>query len=229
MIAGAFPFTLNGAHALALPTGALFVPAEGLLCVSDLHLGKSERWARRRGLMLPPYEGRATLDRLGGDLAATGATTVVALGDSFDDAQASDALDPADRAALAALMEGRRWVWIEGNHEGGPTALPGEHRREATLGGLAFRHEAQPDAEPGEVSGHWHPKHGLPGFREARRCFLLDTRRLVMPAYGAYTGGLEATHPDLRALLGPKALAVLTGTRAMAVPLPSPRNARRPP
>jgi hypothetical protein len=227
MNADAFSFTLNGTHALALPTGALFVPAEGLLCVSDLHLGKSERWARRRGLMLPPYEGRATLDRLGEDLAATRASTVVALGDSFDDALAAGALDEPTRAALAALMEGRRWVWIEGNHEGGPTAQAGEHAREVAVAGLTFRHEARADAAVGEVSGHWHPKHGVPGFREKRRCFLLDARRLVMPAYGAYTGGLEATHPDLRALLGDKALAVLTGQTAMPVPLPPARAARR--
>lgn len=223
MHAGAFSFTLNGVQALALPTGALLVPALGLLCVSDLHLGKSERWARRRGVMLPPYEGRATLDRLGGDLRATGAASVVALGDSFDDGPASEALDPEDRAALATLMDGRRWVWIEGNHERGPTALPGEHCVEARLGGLTFRHQAAPEALPGEVSGHWHPKLGLPGFRETRRCFLVDARRLVMPAYGAYTGGLEATHPELRALLGHKALAVLTGAKAMPVPLPARR------
>lgn len=227
MNADAFSFTLNGTHGLALPTGALFVPAAGLLCVSDLHLGKSERWARRRGLMLPPYEGRATLDRLAGDLAATRASTVVALGDSFDDLLAAEALDPADRAALLALIDGRRWLWIEGNHEGGPTPLPGEHAREVALAGLTFRHEARDGAGPGEVSGHWHPKHGLPGFPERRRCFLLDARRLVMPAYGAYTGGLDAIHPPLRALFGPKALAVLTGARALAVPLPPPRAARR--
>jgi hypothetical protein len=227
MNADAFSFTLNGTHALALPTGALFVPAASLLCVSDLHLGKSERWARRRGLMLPPYEGRATLDRLGQDLEATRASTVVALGDSFDDALASDALDEPTRVGLAALMEGRRWVWIEGNHEGGPTAQAGEHHAEVTLAGLTFRHEARGDAGPGEVSGHWHPKHGLPGFHEKRRCFLLDARRLVMPAYGAYTGGLDATHPPLRALFGPKALAVLTGARAMAAPLPPISAARR--
>jgi hypothetical protein len=226
MNADAFSFSLDGTHALALPTGALFVPAASLLCVSDLHLGKSERWARRRGLMLPPYEGRATLDRLAQDLAATRASTVVALGDSFDDALAAGALDEPTRDTLLALMDGRRWVWIEGNHEGGPTAQPGEHAREVALAGLTFRHEAWAEASPGEVSGHWHPKHGLPGFPERRRCFLLDARRVILPAYGAYTGGLEASHPALRALLGDRALAVLTGARAMAVPLPPIRAAR---
>ena len=227
MSADAHSFTLAGAHGLLLPTGALFLPAQDLLCVSDLHLGKSERQARRRGVLLPPYETRATLDRLAGDLAATRASTVVALGDSFDDAAAAGALDDADRAALARLMAGRRWVWVEGNHEGGPTPLPGEHHREWAVAGLLFRHEALAGAPPGEVSGHWHPKHGLPGFRESRRCFLLDAHRLILPAYGAYTGGLDATHPPLRALLGPRALAVLTGARALPVPLPPARAARR--
>ena len=224
---GAFPFTLNGTQALALPTGALLVPSESLLVVSDLHLGKSERWARRRGSLIPPYESRVTLDRLSADLAATGATTVVALGDSFDDMAASESLDLVDRAALSACQESRRWVWIEGNHEGGPTAHAGEHHAELTLATLTFRHQAVPGAAAGEVSGHWHPKHGVPGFREKRRCFLLDARRLILPAYGAYTGGLDATHADLRALLGDKALAVLTGEKAMAVPLPPLRAPRR--
>jgi uncharacterized protein len=221
-----FAFTLNGTGGLALPSGALFVPSLDLLCVSDLHRGKSVRRARRGGQMLPPYETRATLDRLAEDLAATSARTVVALGDSFDDARAALSLDLVERAQLDALMEGRGWVWIEGNHEGGPTALPGLHAREHRAGGLLFRHEAREDAAPGEVSGHWHPKHGLPGW-ERRRCFVLDDRRLVLPAYGAYTGGLDALHPPFRALFGPRALAVLTGARAVPLPLDPPRAARQ--
>ena len=122
----AFSFTLNGTHALALPSGALFVPSENLLCVSDLHLAKSERMARRRGAMLPPYETRATLDRLARDLAAAKPAIVVALGDSFDDIQASETLNPQDRATLASLQEGRRWVWIEGNHDAGAHNHGGE-------------------------------------------------------------------------------------------------------
>ena len=222
----AHAFALNGTPCLALPSGALFVPSENLLVVSDLHLGKSERAARRHGVMLPPYETRATLDRLSADVADARPSTVVALGDSFDDLLAAAALEPEDRDRLHALQDSRAWVWIEGNHEGGPTAHAGEHHVELALGGLTFRHEAVPGAPAGEVSGHWHPKHGVPGFRERRRCFLIDARRVVMPAYGIYTGGLDATHPPLRALFGDRALAVLTGAKAMAVPLPSSRAAR---
>lgn len=221
----AVSFTLAGHHALALPSGALFLPADDLLVVADLHLGKSDRWARRRGVMLPPYEARATLDRLAADLAATKAATVVALGDSFDDLAAADALDDGDRARLLALTEGRRWVWIAGNHDPAATAHAGEHHAELAWGALTFRHEALKGAEA-EVSGHWHPKHGLPGWGERRPCFVLDARRAVLPAYGHYTGGLDALHPPFRALFGPKAVAVLTGRRAIAAPLPAARGAR---
>ncbi|MBP1807129.1 ligase-associated DNA damage response endonuclease PdeM [Rubellimicrobium aerolatum] len=223
----AFSFTLNGTHGLALPSGALLLPKHELLCVSDLHMAKSERMARRRGLLLPPYETRATLDRLSQDIATAKPACVVALGDSFDDLAASEALDPEDRARLLALQDGRRWVWIEGNHDAGLNAHGGEGRESLTVGGLTFRHIAEADAAPGEVSGHYHPKHGLPGFGERCPCFLLDSRRLVMPAYGTYTGGLDAREPVLRGLFGGQALAVLTGPRALAVPLPPARRLSR--
>jgi hypothetical protein len=214
-------FTLNGTHCLALPSGALLLPSEDLLCVSDLHLGKSERWARRRGVMLPPYETRATLDRLAQDLATAKPATVVALGDSFDDLAAGEALAPEDRARLTALQEGRRWIWIEGNHDEGGGGLAS-----FTAAGLTFRHIATPDAAPGEVSGHWHPKLGLPGLGERRPCFLLDARRLVLPAYGAYTGGMDACDPAVRDLFSERAVAILTGHRAIPAPLPPSRLRR---
>lgn len=222
----AFSFTLNGTHGLALPSGALLVPGEDLLCVADLHLAKSERRARRQGQLLPPYETRATLDRLAQVVAVTKPATVVALGDSFDDLQAAEALDAEDRARLAALTEGRRWVWIEGNHDRGRHAHGGEGREEFVAAGLTFRHIAREDAAPGEVSGHWHPKLGLPGWGERRPCFLLDRRRLILPAFGAYTGGLDGREPVLRDLLGERALAILTGPRAIAAPLPRARARR---
>ncbi len=224
MNGAAYSFTLNGTHCLALPSGALFLPAENLLCVSDLHLGKSERMARRRGVMLPPYETRATLDRLAQDLATAKPACVVALGDSFDDLMASESLDPADHARVHALQEGRRWVWVEGNHDAGRHDHGGEGCESLSVAGLTFRHIAEPGSTPGEVSGHYHPKFGLPGFGDRRPCFLLDTRRLILPAYGTYTGGLDAREPVLRGLLGDRALAVLTGTRAIPVPLPTARR-----
>ncbi|EYD77943.1 Putative metallo-phosphoesterase [Rubellimicrobium mesophilum DSM 19309] len=223
----AFSFTLNGTHGLALPSGALFLPTEDLLCVSDLHLAKSERMARRRGVMLPPYETRAALDRLAQDIALTKPAAVVALGDSFDDIQASESLDREDRITLARLQEGRRWVWIEGNHDAGSHAHGGEGCDEFTAAGLTFRHIAEPDAAPGEVSGHYHPKYGPPGLGDRRPCFLLDARRLILPAYGTYTGGLDAREPVLRSLFADRALAVLTGGRAVPIPLPAARRRAR--
>jgi DNA ligase-associated metallophosphoesterase len=211
---------LAGVDLRPLPSGALFVPGAGRLAVADLHLGRSERAARRQGRMLPPYETAATLDRLGADLAATGAGGVVALGDSFDGFEAAAALGPAERARLARLMAGRRWIWVEGNHDPGAGGHGGKTVAAIALAGLTFRHIARDGAGPGEVSGHWHPKFALPGHRP-RAAFLLDARRLILPAYGAYTGGPGAQRPALRALLGARALAVLTGARAIAAPLPA--------
>lgn len=223
-------FTFRDTELTALPTGALWWAEAGLLVVSDLHLGRSERIARLGGTLLPPYEGWATLSRLDGDIAATGARTVLCLGDSFDDLAAAE-LDEEHRFRLVRLMAGRRWIWIEGNHDPAPVALAGEHRRDLCLGSLVFRHIAQPGAA-GEVSGHYHPKLRLAGV--TRPAFLLDQARMILPAYGAYTGGMDATRPPLRDLLDGAAQAILTGPTPCRVPLPqssasrqAPRQARR--
>lgn len=208
-------FPLGPARLLALPSGALFWPDQGLLVVSDLHFGKSERLARRGGSLLPPYETRATLTRLDADIEAHDPAHVLCLGDSFDDLAAVGEMDSADRLWLIRLMAGREWTWIEGNHDAGPVSLAGSHRAELRLGGLAFRHIAT--AEAPEISGHYHPKARLPG--RSAPCFLIDDRRVILPAYGAYTGGLFCDHPDLLALMGPRALAVLTGPTCLARPM----------
>lgn len=223
-------FTLADVALRALPSGALHWPDAKLLCVSDLHLGKSERLARRAGMLLPPYDTRATLARLDSDLSLTGARTVVCLGDSFDDLTAADALEETDRLWLVRLMAGRSWVWIEGNHDPGPLDLGGSHRAELTLPPLTFRHIAVPGPEPvaepaadpatmAEVSGHYHPKARLAGL--SRPCFLLDRRRLILPAYGSYTGGLDCGDAAFDALFGPGARAILTGARAHVLPRPA--------
>lgn len=213
--------TLMGARLGAQATGALWWEAERLLCVADLHLGKSERLARRGGALLPPYETAETLERLGAEVARLGPSVVVCLGDSFDDDGAAEALPAPERARLAALMEGRDWIWIAGNHDPRPVALGGRVLAELPLGPLVFRHAALPDTAPGEVSGHYHPKFSLPVGRRAvtRACFLHDARRLILPAFGAYTGGLRADHPALLALLDPPARAILTGAPCLALPL----------
>lgn len=212
----AHPFTLCNTPLRALPSGALHIPGAEALCVSDLHLGKSDRIARRGGGLLPPYETRETLARLEADILATGARQIICLGDSFDDLAAQDSLGETERLWLARLQAGRRWVWIEGNHDPGPVELGGSHLAELHLAGLTFRHIAVAGAI-GEVSGHYHPKHRLGG--TARAAFLYDRSRLILPAYGTYTGGLASTDPIFAELLERPAIAVLTGTRAIPAPV----------
>lgn len=213
------PLVLAGTTLLAQASGGLFWPAARLLCVADLHLGKSERLARRGGPLLPPYETRATLDRLAFEIARLDPACVVCLGDSFDDSLAGDVLPERDR--LAALASGRDWVWIAGNHDPVPPGLGGRHASETSLGPLTFRHIARPDTVPGEVSGHYHPKLrlALGGRAISRPCFLHDARRVILPAFGAYTGGLRADRPPLAGLLGPDARAILTGEPCVTLPL----------
>jgi uncharacterized protein len=211
-----YPFSFADLAFVALPTGALHWPDGRLLIVSDLHLGKSERLARRGGALLPPYETRETLTRLSDDLDRTGAKTLIALGDSFDDLAAVASLDDTDRQTLTRLMAGRDWTWVEGNHDTGSHDLGGSHRGEMRLGKVACRHIAT--AQTPEISGHYHPKVRLGG--TARPCFLLDAARIIMPAYGAYTGGLFCNDPVLLSLMHPGALAVLTGRTAIPCPMP---------
>ena len=209
-----YAFTFCGTSCTALPSGALFLPDHQVLCVSDLHLGKSERIARRSGQMLPPYEVQETLQKLEDDIAETRPGTVICLGDSFDDLDAALSLPDDMQLWLARLQAGRDWIWIEGNHDPGPVDLGGTHRAELRLGGLAFRHIAT--AASGEISGHYHPKHSIKG--RSRPAFLLDKTRMIMPAYGAYTGGLHSHAAALSALFPTPPLAILTGRKAIPVP-----------
>lgn len=209
-----YSFTLCGTKCTALPSGALYLPDHAALCVSDLHLGKSDRIARRSGVLLPPYEVRATLEKLAADIAATAPRTVICLGDSFDDLGAVDGLKDDMHLWLTQLQAGRKWVWIEGNHDPGPVALAGTHLAQVQIGTLMFRHIAT--GANAEVSGHYHPKHRLAG--RSRPAFLFDAARLIMPAYGAYTGGLDSNAPALRGVLSGRTFAVLTGKKAIVVP-----------
>ncbi|MEL6644306.1 MAG: ligase-associated DNA damage response endonuclease PdeM [Pseudomonadota bacterium] len=217
---------LSGETLLPLPSGGLFWATERLLCVSDLHLGKSDRVARRSGVMLPPYETRDTLARIERDLSHTQARVVVCLGDSFDDLSAADSLDEEERLWLARLQAGRDWIWIEGNHDPGPVDLGGSHRTQLALGPLTFRHIAVPGAE-GEVSGHYHPKAHIRvrGRQIVRPCFLFDSARLIMPAYGTYTGGLSWTSDPLRQLMDGNACAATVGDPIHFLPVPHPAQA----
>ena len=212
-----YTFTFCETPVMALPQGALWLSKARILVVSDLHLGKSDRIARRSGRLLPPYETRETLTRLEAVIDATNPEHVICLGDSFDDLDAALSLDEHDRLSLLRLQAGRDWIWIEGNHDPGPVDLGGRHLANFSAGEIIFRHIAEPDAK-GEVSGHYHPKCALSrgGYRAA---FLIDKDRIIMPAFGAYTGGLKASRPVLKSLMASDAIAVVTGRKALAVPL----------
>ncbi len=224
-IMNSYSLSLAGVQLSALGSGALFWPDQSLLCVSDLHLGKSERIARLGGASLPPFETKDTLTRLAADIAATDAKTVVCLGDSFDDVGAARALPESEKLWIARLQAGRRWVWIEGNHDPGPIDMGGTHLAELPLSPLVFRHIAKQGAS-GEISGHFHPKVELLTRARmiSRAAFLYDSDRLIMPSYGTYTGGLRSTDPVLSDLMRREAVAVLTGPVVHAVPMPRSRQ-----
>jgi hypothetical protein len=218
-------FTLAGARLEARGSGALWWAEAGMLVVSDLHLGKSERIARRGGAMLPPYETRDTLSRLEAEIAQLSPARVVCLGDSFDDDAACTGLAEEAVQWLKRLMQGRGWTWIEGNHDPAPPGLGGESLGELAESPLLLRHIARPGAAGpgrGEVSGHYHPKATLRamGRQISRPCFLYDSRRVILPAFGTYTGGLRANTPELCDLMRPEALAILTGSAPVAIPMP---------
>ncbi|MEM7711837.1 MAG: ligase-associated DNA damage response endonuclease PdeM [Pseudomonadota bacterium] len=214
-------FTFAGQRLTALPSGALWWASAALLVVSDLHLGKSERLARNGGTLLPPYETLDTLTRLDADIAATDPAAVICLGDSFDDMGAADALESDFRDWILRLMRGRDWTWITGNHDPAPTGLGGHAAEGVTCGPLTFRHIAS-DGAAFEVSGHYHPKAALHvrGRRISRPCFLRDENRLILPAYGTYTGGLRSGDRALTDLMATDARAILAGRPMVEIPMP---------
>lgn len=213
--------TLSGARVELRPSGALFWRDRSLLCFGDLHLGRAERIAREGGDLLPPFETIETLDRLEAEIVALAPRLVVCLGDSFDDLAAARSLSGEVLIRVGRLAAGRRWVWIAGTHQPGPVELLGTHLADLRLGLLNFRHVALPRLAPGssEVSAHYHPK-AWPSRRGsgiARRCFMADGSRAILPAFGAFSGGLDARDPAFGALLAPEATAFLLGTGVTAV------------
>lgn len=197
----AAPIHLAGERLMLDPAGALFWPARRLLAVADLHLEKGSA-AARQGQLLPPWDTRETLERLGLLVRRYAPETVVALGDSFHDRAGASRLAAADLARLARIAQGRRVVWVLGNHDPEPAPhLPGDYLPEFADGPLYFRHEAVRGAV-GEVSGHFHPKARIPARAAeiSRPCFVADARRLLLPAFGAYTGGLDVQNPAIARL-----------------------------
>jgi DNA ligase-associated metallophosphoesterase len=172
-------------------SGALFWSEQSLLVVSDLHLEKGSSFAAR-GVLLPPYDTVATLSRLSVVVARYNPRMVIALGDSFHDRDAHERLSETDRDALGAMQARRDWIWLSGNHDPAlPPYLGGVVATEVAIGPVIFRHE--PTGAVGEIAGHLHPKARVVrrGRALERRCFACDDERLVMPAFGAYTGGLS--------------------------------------
>jgi uncharacterized protein len=184
---------LSGVTLVADPAGALYWPDERLLIVADLHLEKGSAYAAR-GVLLPPYDTAVTLARLGRLVERYDPLLVIALGDSFHDGGGAARMADTDRLALVGLQRRRDWLWIAGNHD--PEAMDGIGGRFAAtlgLGPLTFRHEPSAAPSAGEIAGHLHPlaRVARRGRAVSRRCFATDTHRLVMPAFGAYAGGLN--------------------------------------
>lgn len=200
-------------------SGALWLPDFGTLVAGDLHLEKGSAFAAR-GQMLPPYDSRATLDKLEVEIAELKPVRVVLLGDSFHDSRSIGRMAEDDRARLERLAIGIDWVWLEGNHDrealtaaGGIEALPGRVVGEMRLGGLYLTHEPMAAPEDGEVAGHLHPcarvvAHGR-GVR--RPCFVTDGRRLILPAFGAFTGGLNVRDAAIASLFAEPPMVAALG------------------
>jgi DNA ligase-associated metallophosphoesterase len=184
--------------------GAIFWPEQNLLAVADLHLEKGSSFAKR-GVLLPPYDTAATLAALARVLAHYRPRAVVALGDSFHDGDGPVRIADGDRTALKVLQRGRDWIWIAGNHDPDPAQdIGGSFADMLAVGTLVFRHEPSPHGTECEIAGHLHPlaRVSRRGRSVARRCFASDGKRLVMPAFGAYAGGLNVRHRAFRQVFG---------------------------
>jgi len=213
-----FEFECAGERLAALPMGALHWPAERLLAVADLHLEKGSSYAVNARKLLPRHDTRQTLGALATLIDALRPETVVCLGDSFHDRDAVARLQDEERSEIERLTARVRFVWIAGNHDPAPPAVGwGEVAEDIDRGPLVFRHEARFGAADGEVSGHYHPVAALTvrGRGLRRRCFLTDGRRLILPAFGAYAGGLNALDPAIAQLFPDDYDALVVGRDAV--------------
>lgn len=198
---GPEPLCLADAQLLLDPGGAVLWPAQRLMAVADLHLEKGTA-AAAKGSLLPPWDSAATLDRLALLVRRHTPATTVLLGDSFHDRDGAARLRPADRERLSLIGQSTSLVWVRGNHDPqAPADVPGEAVAELAIGALVFRHQAEPGAQH-EVSGHFHPKASIPtrGAVVSRPCFVADAQRLILPALGEYTGGLDVHHAAIARL-----------------------------
>jgi uncharacterized protein len=205
------PFSFAGHAFAALSEGALYWPARRALLVADLHFEKAS-WFAARGQMLPPYDSLATVEALEAVVARCRPAEIWCLGDSFHDAGGCDRLPGDVQERLRALTARHRWMWITGNHDAGMIdRCGGDVIDEAVLGDIVLRHEAERGETRPEISGHFHPKLriGVRGRLVARRCFVSTATKLILPAFGALTGGLDVSHPEIRRAVGGGAHALV--------------------
>ena len=204
-------FSFCSHELVALSQGALYWPARRALLVADLHLEKAS-WFAGHGQMLPPYDSLATLADLTALAAATDPHEIWCLGDSFHDVGGCERLPPQACEMLAALTRAHRWTWITGNHDPVvPAMVGGSAVAEAQVDGIILRHEADRHDPRPEMSGHFHPKLRIHrrGRLVSRRCFVASATKLILPAFGALTGGLEAHHPEILRAVGHGAEALV--------------------
>jgi DNA ligase-associated metallophosphoesterase len=216
------PLSFAGETFFATAGGALYWPAQQALLVADLHLEKAS-WFARLGQFLPPYDSHATLSALAAAVEVTGATRLFCLGDSFHDRFGCDRLPADARALLTELTRRLDWTWIVGNHDPGfADHCGGRIEDEVELAGIVLRHEAvRGDPRP-EMSGHFHPKLrlNLKGRRVSRRCFVVSATKMILPAFGSLTGGLDAHHPEIMSSVGGNAAALVpVSDRLLRFPL----------
>jgi hypothetical protein len=212
--------TLCGEQLNALSDGALFWTDRRTLIVADLHFEKGSSYAAR-GVHLPPYDTSATLTRLETLIAWLKPAQIIALGDSFHDGEAKARIAPGDAARLRNLTLSADWIWIAGNHDPLPDGFGGTIAEEVRLGPLTFRHEPAPAPATGEIAGHLHPCAvvRVRGRRLRRRCFAADGTRIVLPAFGAYTGGLNVCDPAYAELFAGRAFHAWMMGKDQVVPV----------
>ena len=216
------PLSFAGETFFATADGALFWPAQQALLVADLHLEKAS-WFARLGQFLPPYDSHATLTALASDVERAGTKRLYCLGDSFHDRFGCDRLPASAREILSGLTSRLDWVWIVGNHDPGfADHCGGRLEDELEVAGIVLRHEAQREDPRPEISGHFHPKYrlNLKGRHVSRRCFIASPSKLILPAFGSLTGGLDARHPEILAHIGTGAAALVpVSDRLLRFPL----------
>ena len=216
------PLSFAGETFFASAAGALYWPARQALLVADLHLEKAS-WFARLGQLLPPYDSHATLSSLAEEVERTGATRLYCLGDSFHDRFGCERLPAASRELLESLTARLDWVWIVGNHDPGfADHCGGTIVDEVEVGGILLRHEASAREFRPELSGHFHPKLrvSINGRRVSRRCFVASDRKLILPAFGSLTGGLDVRHPEIvRAISGEGVALVPVADRLLRFPI----------